>query len=496
MRAIAGATANSGLFWHRGLSLALNELCNIMTVAVADAPTVEAAAHAGSSSQPSVDRPPYSGAALEAHVQRSWDYFKSLGSPKWHVAPMVDQSELPFRMLCRAHGAEAAYTPMLHSRLFLEQHKYREEHFSTCPGDRPLFIQFCANDPDTFVAAAQIVQEHADYIDLNLGCPQRIAKRGFYGAFLMDDLQLIEQLVTAAASRLAKPVSCKIRLFPDISKTIEYARMLQAAGCSLLAVHGRLRECKDNSAVRADWDGIAAVRAAVQIPVLANGDVQCMADAQRLMAHTKADGVMSAEPLLSDPALFSSSRQPEATISHMESYQVCVEYLDLVASYPSHARMVKGHVHKLLRGWLAEFTELRERIQRDASGGDLTVLRSLVAELGEQIAATGRDYPIPKLTERKLKQMEKEAAKQTSIQEQEREAAGLAAIGAAVAAEPQQQQQQLVQQQQQETLLQQQQQEGREQPQQLGKQAAGDCLDEPAQKRQQTMPAEAAAVGV
>lgn len=91
MRAIAGATANSGLFWHRRLSLALNELCNIMTVAVADAPTVEAAAHAGSSSQPSVDRPPYSGAALEAHVQRSWNYFKSLGSPKWHVAPMVDQ---------------------------------------------------------------------------------------------------------------------------------------------------------------------------------------------------------------------------------------------------------------------------------------------------------------------------------------------------------------------------------------------------------------------
>jgi tRNA-dihydrouridine synthase 1 len=88
------------------------------------------------------------------------------------------------------------------------------------------------------------LQEHADYIDLNLGCPQRIAKRGFYGAFLMDDLQLIEQLVLAAATRLDKPVSCKIRLFPDINKTIEYARMLQAAGCSLLAVHGRLRECK------------------------------------------------------------------------------------------------------------------------------------------------------------------------------------------------------------------------------------------------------------
>ncbi|KAF6259714.1 dihydrouridine synthase-domain-containing protein [Scenedesmus sp. NREL 46B-D3] len=363
---------------------------------------------------------------------------------------MVDQSELPFRMLCRAHGAEAAYTPMLHSRLFLEQQKYRDEHFSTCPGDRPLFIQFCANDPDTFVAAAQIVQEHADYIDLNLGCPQRIAKRGFYGAFLMDDVQLIEQLVLAAATRLDKPVSCKIRLFPDIGRTIEYARMLQAAGCSLLAVHGRLRECKDNSAVRADWDGIAAVRAAVQIPVLANGDVQCMADAQRLVAHTKADGVMSAEPLLSDPALFSSARQPQATITHLESFQLCKEYLDLVAEHPSHARMVKGHVHKLLRGWLSEFTDIRERIQRDASGGDLTALRSLVAELGSSIAATGRDHPIPKLTERKLKQMEKEAAKQASIQEQEREAAGLAAVGATAAAgaHPQLGQQQQQQQQQ------------------------------------------------
>jgi tRNA-dihydrouridine synthase 1 len=64
----------------------------------------------------------------------------------------------------------------------------------------------------------------------------------------MDDLQLIEQLVLAAATRLDKPVSCKIRLFPDINKTIQYARMLQAAGCSLLAVHGRLRECKVGAA--------------------------------------------------------------------------------------------------------------------------------------------------------------------------------------------------------------------------------------------------------
>jgi hypothetical protein len=111
-----------------------------------------------------------------------------------------------------------------------------------------------------------------------------------------------------------------------------------------------------------------------------------------------------------------------------------------------------------------------------------------VAELGSLIAATGREHPIPKLTERKLKQMEKEAAKQASIQEQEREAAALAAVGASAAAGTQQQEQQ--------QLAVHQQLQEQQQPKQLGKQAAGDCQDEPAQKRQQTMPAEAAVVGV
>lgn len=108
------------------------------------------------------------------------------------------QSELPFRMLCRRYGATAAYTPMLHARLFSESDKYRTEHLSTCPEDRPLFVQFCANDPDVLVQAATHVDDGScDYVDLNFGCPQRIAKRGHYGAFLMDDLLCVESLVCA-----------------------------------------------------------------------------------------------------------------------------------------------------------------------------------------------------------------------------------------------------------------------------------------------------------
>jgi tRNA-dihydrouridine synthase 1 len=100
-------------------------------------------------------------------------------------------------MLCRKYGATAAYTPMLHARLFSEGSKYREEHLTTCPEDHPLFVQFCANDPNVLVNAAQHVEEVADYIDLNFGCPQRIARKGRYGAFLMDDLPCVASLVRA-----------------------------------------------------------------------------------------------------------------------------------------------------------------------------------------------------------------------------------------------------------------------------------------------------------
>lgn len=99
-------------------------------------------------------------------------------------------------MLCRKYGATAAYTPMLHSRLFSEAAAYRAEHLSTCTEDRPLFVQFCANDPETLRRAAQHVDDGScDYVDLNFGCPQRIAKKGNYGAFLMDDLPKAQKLV-------------------------------------------------------------------------------------------------------------------------------------------------------------------------------------------------------------------------------------------------------------------------------------------------------------
>ena len=112
----------------------------------------------------------------------------------------------------------------------------------SCPEDRPLVVQFCANDPEIFLEAIELTKHHKfqfDAVDLNLGCPQVIAKRGHFGAFLEDEWDLVSEIVGTAAAKSGVPITVKLRVFDDIGKTVEYAKMLEKAGAKMLTVHGR-----------------------------------------------------------------------------------------------------------------------------------------------------------------------------------------------------------------------------------------------------------------
>ncbi|KAJ8770620.1 hypothetical protein K2173_021267 [Erythroxylum novogranatense] len=326
----------------------------------------------------------------ESRIERAWAHWRKLGEPKLIVAPMVDNSELPFRMLCRKYGAEAAYTPMLHSRIFTECEKYRSQEFTTCKEDRPLFVQFCANDPDTLLEAARRVEPFCDYVDINLGCPQRIARRGNYGAFLMDNLPLVKTLVEKLDTNLNVPVSCKIRIFPKLEDTIMYAKMLEEAGCLLLAVHGRTRDEKDGKKIRADWKIIKAVKNAVKIPVLANGNIRHMDDVHLCLEETGADGVLSADSLLENPALFAGFRTAEWVVDGEEIFEngnldqadLLVEYLKLCEIYPVPWRMIRAHVHKMLGDWFRIQPHVRESLNAQ-SRLTFQFLYSIVNQLRE-----------------------------------------------------------------------------------------------------------------
>ena len=105
-------------------------------------------------------------------TSNAWQWWRALDSPRYILSPMVGQSELPFRLLCRRYGARLGYTPMLISSSFISDPHYRQRVWQTCPEDQPLIAQFCGNNPQTLLAAAKLVQDHVNAIDLNLGCPQ------------------------------------------------------------------------------------------------------------------------------------------------------------------------------------------------------------------------------------------------------------------------------------------------------------------------------------
>ena len=220
-----------------------------------------------------------------------------------------------------------AYSPMLHARLFAETEKYRRANFhpttpSSTPGsepapyldgnaslDRPLFVQFCANDPNYLLAAAKKVAPYCDAVDLNLGCPQGIARKGHYGAFLQEDQALIHKLVKALHDELDVPVTAKIRVLDTPEATLAYARNVLDAGASILTVHGRRREQKGHLTGLADWEAIRHLRDNLppETVLFANGNVLEHGDLERVLAATGADAVMTAEGNLSNPAIFATA---------------------------------------------------------------------------------------------------------------------------------------------------------------------------------------------
>jgi tRNA-dihydrouridine synthase 1 len=221
---------------------------------------------------------------------------------------------------------------MFHSRLFASTPKYREQHFqalaptpspSSPPSlgnpassspfldgnptlDRPLFVQFCANDPADLLAAAQHVAPFCDAVDLNLGCPQGIARKGHYGAFLQEDWDLIAAMINKLHMELDVPVTAKMRILETPEKTLSYAKRILEAGASVITVHGRRREQKGHNTGLADWGAIRHLRENLpeETVIFANGNVLLHQDLEECLRATGADAVMSAEGNLHDPTIF------------------------------------------------------------------------------------------------------------------------------------------------------------------------------------------------
>ncbi|GAB5359414.1 hypothetical protein AAMO2058_000541700 [Amorphochlora amoebiformis] len=266
---------------------------------------------------------------------------------------MVNQSELPFRLMCKKYGADLGYTPMIHSRMCYKKRGHIDKAFHTNKEDGPVIAQFCANNSQEFVYAAKLVQDRVAGVDLNLGCPQGIAKRGHYGAFLLEEFSLLKEMVSLAHLHLSVPVTCKIRILPKLQDTLALCNLLQNAGCQILTVHGRTRDMLQQKIGGPDLSTIARIKREMKIPIFSNGGIEKFEDIERTFQLTGADGVMVSEALLGNPCLFSGKIY--------DTLDMAEEYIEFAKKYPSPVAQfaVRPHLYKILYKELCYYKDLR-----------------------------------------------------------------------------------------------------------------------------------------
>ncbi|MBM69376.1 MAG: tRNA dihydrouridine synthase DusB [Haliea sp.] len=209
------------------------------------------------------------------------------------LAPMAGVTDLPFRQLCARLGAGLVVSEMVNSNPRLrntDKTRLRTRHDAEI---EPRSVQIAGNDPQQMAAAARYnVALGAQVIDINMGCPAKKVCRKAAGSALLADEPLVLDILQAVVAAVQVPVTLKIRTgsSPQARNGVSIARIAEDAGVAALAVHGRTRACAFRG--RAEYDTIADIVAAVDIPVFANGDIDSAEKAEAVLRHTGAAGVM------------------------------------------------------------------------------------------------------------------------------------------------------------------------------------------------------------
>ena len=227
------------------------------------------------------------------------------------LAPMAGVTDAPFRRLCRQYGAGLATSEMITSDTRLwDSKKTRSRLAGQSQEVLPVSVQIAGSDPRMMAEAAQqAVTTGAQIIDINMGCPAKKVCRKLAGSALLKDEKLVAQILESVITAVTVPVTLKIRTGWDSDNRNgpAIARMAENIGIAALAVHGRTRACRFNG--EAEYDTIAKIAQSVEIPVFANGDINCPEKARKVLDHTGAAAVMIGRGAFGNPWIFQQIQQ-------------------------------------------------------------------------------------------------------------------------------------------------------------------------------------------
>jgi len=290
-----------------------------------------------------------------------------------YLAPQAGVSESPFRRLCRRFGADVVLSEFVSAEGILHGNDRTLDYLRFAEAERPIGVQIFGADPSRMADAAHFVAEtfRPDFIDINFGCPvKKVVKRNG-GSGCLRDLGLVSRIVAAVAAATPLPVTVKIRSgFDNATRDpVRIGRVCEDAGARAIAIHPRTRA--EMYSGQANWDEIRSLKAAVNVPVIGNGDIRVGADARRMRDHTSCDAIMIGRGSHGNPWLFAQARAAlngdpiPADPGVEERFRVCLEHAEMAMTYggnPGRAMVeFRKHFGWYMKG-LPSGRELRQEL--------------------------------------------------------------------------------------------------------------------------------------
>src|SRR5262245_6464272 len=289
------------------------------------------------------------------------------------LAPMAGVSEAPFRQVCRGMGADVVLSEFLSSEAIRRRIRNTLEGAEFEESERPIGIQIYGSDPNAMAEAAGLITEHygPEFIDINFGCPVKKVVQRNGGSGCLRDLDLVDRIIRAVRGSTHVPVTVKTRSGwnDELREPVGIARRMQDSGAEAFTLHARTRTQMFSG--RADWDEIARVVEALDIPVIGNGDIQSPEDVVQMRDHTGCAGVMIGRGAFGNPWLFRDAQAllagrpkppvPDAT----ERFRVALEHARLGVRLQGDTRKTVIEFRKHL-GWYTKglhgASDLRQRL--------------------------------------------------------------------------------------------------------------------------------------
>ncbi len=288
------------------------------------------------------------------------------------LAPMAGISDPPFRSLCTQLGAAMTPSEMITADTSLWNSRKSRSRLRTWGVSGPRIIQIAGFDPEMLATAADAARTlGADIVDINMGCPAKKVCRRLAGSALLRDPDLVRRILDRVVERARIPVTLKIRTgwCPESRNGVEIARIAQDCGIAALTVHGRTRACRFSG--HAEYETIRRIKDSVNIPVIANGDIDSPEKAISVLKYTYADGIMIGRGARGKPWIFTQidshlSNNSQLDVPFVSVRDIILAHLDSLYSFYGEFTGVRvGRKHLT---WYAQYrdgrSDFRERVVR------------------------------------------------------------------------------------------------------------------------------------